>query len=92
MTAQIKTAKTIDWNNVCRVILRATWWLLKTLFKVSLVIGSAMIALIVFLFDRNNENDAEGNRATDVAARRNHGLRGDERNAVGNWIHEDPEN
>jgi hypothetical protein len=55
MTIHTATANTIDWNKVLRVTLRATWWLLKALFKVALFLGSIVMAILVFVLVRDDD-------------------------------------
>jgi hypothetical protein len=91
MSAQTGNTKTIDWNNVVRITLRATWWILKMLFKLVLIIGSAAIAIFVFLFDRDDEEDDinASEPISNVYARRYAGLKSGDRQRLDNSIYSD---
>lgn len=61
MNAHTTTVKAIDWNHVLRVTLRATWWLLKALFKLAVLLGSVVVAIIVGVINKNDgkKNDSD---------------------------------
>ena len=47
MNTHTTTAKTIDWNKVLRVTFRFAWALVVLLFKVTLIVGSAILGFFV---------------------------------------------
>jgi hypothetical protein len=59
MANHIITTNTIDWNKVLRVTLRVNWWLLKAIFKVLIVLGTAAVTLFVALFLSDDKSDTD---------------------------------
>jgi hypothetical protein len=57
MNTQTATAKAINWNKVLHVTFRATWWLLKTLFQLAVVLGTTAFAAFVFLYGNGTNKD-----------------------------------
>jgi|GEM_PF-5615892 len=87
MQTLIKDTKNIRRDNAFRAALRAVCWILKTSFKLVLVVGSTIVALLVFLFDNDDGKEEETESASSIHARRGIGLSNSDRTKLDNSIH-----
>ncbi len=58
MNTHTVTAKAIDWNKVLRVTFRLMWALVVLLFKVTLIVGSAILGFFAAWFASGRSEEA----------------------------------